>query len=97
MKIIIIHYNDFTEKYIIDYSLHLGKERRTFENLESLLEDLEENIERPKRKMVFLLRGTIFPEGNNEIKKRISNLFPKAIYEIPKENKQKTREEVYSQ
>ena len=33
----------------------------------------------------------------NKIKKRISDLFPKAIYEIPKENKQKTREEVYSQ
>ena len=97
MKTIIIHYNDFTKKYVIDYSPHLGKKRRTFENLESLLEDLKQNIERPKRKMRVLLSGAFFPEGGNEIKKRISDLFPKAIYEIPKENKQKTREEVYSQ
>ncbi len=82
MKIITISYNDFTNKYIVDYSPSLGKKRKAFRNLESLLKNLGEDIKRPKRKMVFLLRGDMFPEGNDKIKQRISKLFPKAVYEI---------------
>jgi len=81
MKIITLQYNEFTKKYLIDYSPILGKKRAEFINLEDLIVNLTESLDK-KRKIRFLLRGRAeFPEGNETVKKIISTHFRKAIYE----------------